>query len=320
MIFNLNALGDFLHILEDDWKRYKTAKAEKELKLMEENAKTGRFIGLMFASFMYTAGLFFNTFIPIATMRAINRNYQTETLRQSNDNITHVLPIPAKVLIYTVHSSVMTSSSPKYELLFLAQYFFAFLRYTIMVGICSIMAAYVLHVCGQLDIVIMLLNQYIDNTNTDKTIHLDCTQRKKLSIIVTCHARALRLAARIEKTFNFMNLVDFIGCTFQICFTGFLLVMTLGGKPLIWVTWALLLISFVFNIFIICHIGEYLTQKCQEIGEIAYSIKWYDFSSKRAMNLMNIMIISSSYPTRLTAGKMVYLTMTTFSQVLSKDY
>lgn len=74
------------------------------------------------------------------------------------------------------------------------------------------------------------------------------------------------------------------------------------------------LASIVFNIFIFCYIGDLLKERCQKVGTACYAIEWYRMSSKKAIDLI-IPIMISRYPATLTAGKMMTMTLMTFSDV-----
>lgn len=73
-------------------------------------------------------------------------------------------------------------------------------------------------------------------------------------------------------------------------------------------------VSITFNIYIFCHIGEQLVDRCQKIGTMCYMIEWYRLPRDKARNLI-FPIIMSNYPVELTAGKMLTMTMSSFSNV-----
>jgi len=75
-------------------------------------------------------------------------------------------------------------------------------------------------------------------------------------------------------------------------------------------------VSLTFNIYIFCYIGEQLVDRCQKIGTTCYMIEWYRLPYHKMRSLM-LPIIMSSYPIELTAGKMLKLTMSSFSSVSS---
>lgn len=73
-------------------------------------------------------------------------------------------------------------------------------------------------------------------------------------------------------------------------------------------------VSITFNIYIFCYIGEQLVDRCQKIGTKCYMIEWYRLPQNKARDLIFPMIMSN-YPVELTAGKMVTMTISSFSDV-----
>ncbi|XP_076642163.1 uncharacterized protein LOC143352972 isoform X5 [Halictus rubicundus] len=80
------------------------------------------------------------------------------------------------------------------------------------------------------------------------------------------------------------------------------------------VTYVLILVSFGFNIFIFCYIGELIAEQCSRVGEVAYMIDWYNLQGKKKQCLIMIIAMSNS-SSKLTAGGMVELSLSTFGDV-----
>lgn len=78
--------------------------------------------------------------------------------------------------------------------------------------------------------------------------------------------------------------------------------------------YAIGLVSVIFNVFMFCYIGDLLKERCQEVGTACYSIEWYRMPPKIAIKLM-MPITMSRYPVALTAGKLMTMSITTFSDV-----
>lgn len=74
------------------------------------------------------------------------------------------------------------------------------------------------------------------------------------------------------------------------------------------------LASIIFNVFMFCYIGDLLKERCQKVGTTCYTIEWYRMPPKKAIELI-MPIVMSRYPATLTAGKMMTMTLTTFSDV-----
>ncbi|XP_067204357.1 uncharacterized protein, partial [Linepithema humile] len=82
------------------------------------------------------------------------------------------------------------------------------------------------------------------------------------------------------------------------------------------------LLSFVFNIFMFCYIGEQLTEQvlifqlliAEKIGHPSYKIEWYHLREKIALDL-TLMISMSHHPIKITAGKLINLSFSSFGNV-----
>ena len=72
--------------------------------------------------------------------------------------------------------------------------------------------------------------------------------------------------------------------------------------------------NIALSTFLICYIGEVLTEKCKEIGNMVYMTNWYRLSDKDILNLIMI-ITRSSVEYKMTAGKIIDMSVITFGNV-----
>ncbi|XP_020295543.1 odorant receptor 83a-like [Pseudomyrmex gracilis] len=73
-------------------------------------------------------------------------------------------------------------------------------------------------------------------------------------------------------------------------------------------------LSMSFNVFIFCYIGETLTEQCKTVGDVAYMTDWYKLPRKTALYFI-LIIMRSSKIIKMTAGKIVQLSIATFGDV-----
>ncbi|XP_011308553.1 uncharacterized protein [Fopius arisanus] len=210
MIIRREKIRGCLHHIEIDWRRVESL---EDREIMVKNAKIGRFITSLCATFMYSGGFFYRTILPFALPRKL-----------LPDNTT-MRPLP-----YPVYRPLFNSqNTPVYEIVFTTQWFGGFVIYTITVAACSLAAVLTLHACGQLKIVMSRLNDFVENSvGTDKTL------TSKLGEIVDLHFRALQFAVKIEGLLNEICFVEFIGCTMNICFLGYYLITELEQGEKSW--------------------------------------------------------------------------------------
>ena len=111
------------------------------------------------------------------------------------------------------------------------------------------------------------------------------------------------------------------------------------------ITYMSLMMSFTFNIFIFCYIGELvaeqvlandtlrnlsrrkfqqerikmnnISKQCSKVGEMTYMIDWYRLTGRKKLGCILIIAMSNS-STKFTAGNMVELSINTFSDVSIK--
>ncbi|XP_012063215.1 PREDICTED: odorant receptor 13a-like [Atta cephalotes] len=194
---------------------------KSDRELMLKYATTGRNLTIIGVCFMYTAGIIYHLILPFCVEHKIDN----QTIRP---------------LVYPIYT-----------------------------GACGLAALFVTHACGQIQVIMSRLENLLNDENSN--IH------QQIAIIVKDHVR-------IDwKHDNKISLA----------------------------TYFLLFISFCFNVYILCYIGELLMEKSIEIGSMCYMINWYQLSPRSVRSLI-LIIAMSSHPIKLTAGRMANLSLTTF--------
>ncbi|KAF7993062.1 hypothetical protein HCN44_005843 [Aphidius gifuensis] len=258
-----------------DWKQVKLIDDEN---IMLENAGKSRFITIICAGFMYGGGFFYHTIMPFAVGSFVTADNKT-----------------IKPLTYPVYDPLFSAhETPNYQIVFTLQWFSGFFMCSITVGACSLAAVFAFHACGQLKIVISHLDNFIDRNH-----NFDDVLKNKMAVIIERHLRILGFILQVERLLNEINLIEFLGCTFIICMA----------------VYYFLIVSFTFNIFIFCYIGEMLTQQGKRVGAAVYNnVNWYELTTKNSRGLILIAAMSN-YPCSLSAGKMVNLSYASFACV-----
>ncbi|XP_017795940.1 PREDICTED: uncharacterized protein LOC108577312 [Habropoda laboriosa] len=203
-----------------------------------------------------------------------------------------------------------TQTSPTYEIVFFFHCFAAMIMYNVTTAAYSLAAIFVTHICGQIQIQMARLEDLVERTG-EKDDGPD-----PLVVIVRDHVKVLRFAKNVEETLRDFCLVEIFESTLILCLLEYYcLVEWQNSDTIAMLTFFTLLTSFTFNIFIFCYIGEILSEQCSQIGSASYEIDWYNLPAKRAYDLILLSVISQ-YPPKLTAGKIIDLSLNTFSSVV----
>ncbi|XP_017878907.2 uncharacterized protein LOC108624258 [Ceratina calcarata] len=289
-----------LGMMRDDWARIYLQQNQEEKETMRENARFGRSLAVFCAVFMYSGGFFYTTVMPLCTKRT--EIIDNETVRSQAFPIYRGLLDPR--------------TSPSFEIVQLMQCLSGFVIYSVTVGACGLAAVFVMHVCGQFKIIEIKLNKLVDRTIVEKQRD---THGDRLGDIVEYHIQILGFISQIEELLNEICFVEFVGCSMNICFLGYyLLTEWEQNEPIGTLTYCTLLISFTFNIFILCYIGEILSEQCKELSLSAYMIDWYRIPGKQALGLILLFAMSNS-TMKLTAGKLVELSLGNFCDMLKSS-
>ncbi|XP_019883389.1 uncharacterized protein LOC109610070 [Camponotus floridanus] len=275
----------------DDWR---CGIIVEDRNIMLANAKVGRRFGIVSVAFMFSGGMLYGM-LPMVLPNMVNANNVTVRLH----------PSPCEFLVFD------SKTSPAYEIVYFLQLLSGCTAYSAFCGICSLMAHFVTHVCGQCDVLMAIFEETVDGGK-----HNDGSIENRIATAVTRHLHLLRLVSNISNLFTEICLVEFVNASCSICLICYYIVTDLNNNESFIQIFMYLfaLASIVFNIFIFCYIGDLLKERCQKVGTACYAIEWYRMSSKKAIDLI-IPIMISRYPATLTAGKMMTMTLMTFSDV-----
>ncbi|XP_076177143.1 odorant receptor 26 [Ptiloglossa arizonensis] len=279
--------------INEDWK---VVKGPRDRELMLRNAKVGRFIACIAALCMNLGVFSYN----------ILTGFRKTVFHIGNESYSmYRLPCP----FYTKLMDVRFS--PINEIVFGIQMFSGFIVNCVTVGACGLGAVLATHACGQLNVVMSQLDNMVDKKGEQTSA------RDKFGFVVEHHLRALSLVSHTEKVMNLVCLVELVGCTLNLCMLEYYF-LTEKSKETI-ATYAILYASMTFNIFIFCYIGERITEQCKKVGKIAYMTDWYRLPHKTAAGLI-LVISRSSLVTKITAGKLVNISIATFGDVFKTSF
>nr|XP_012135245.1 PREDICTED: odorant receptor 4-like [Megachile rotundata] len=284
--------------MKSDWM---TVTRLKDLQVMLKYSKLGRYVVVFCAAFMQGGVLCF------CALRA----FTVETVLIGNDTKNvHLVPCtPSKKVI-------SFDTSPTNEIFIALQFLSGFIVNSTAAGAFSFAAVSAAHAYGQLNVLTDWIKELLNRTGKfDRKI-----DSNKIGIIVNNHLRILTFIANIEDIMNKICLMELFKCTVCICTLEYHILMEWANHDYQSVTsFFLVLCSMSFNMFIVCYIGEKLSEQCKSIGETVYMTNWYYLPNKDILDL--IMIISRSHMmTKITAGKVVPMSFDTFASVIKTGF
>ncbi|CAK9804302.1 Odorant receptor 4 [Anthophora quadrimaculata] len=276
--------------VQSDWKQVEPC---KDREMMLKYGRMGRNLTIICALFMYTGGTIYHTILQFATETFVGEHNRT-----------------IKPLVYPTYSALFdVQTSPTYELVYLVHCMCGYVIYSITAGACGLAALFATHACGQIDIVMSRLGDLVNGKESSDL-------NKRLIKIVEHHLRILRFSATVQTVLQEVCFVEFVGSTFIICLLEYYCITDWeSGNTIGLTTYTMLLISFTFNIFILCYIGELLVEKSSKVGLSCFTINWYHLPTNTIHGLILIIAMSNS-PVKISAGKVVDLSLSTFGNVL----
>ncbi|XP_018343958.1 PREDICTED: odorant receptor 43a-like [Trachymyrmex septentrionalis] len=290
LVIHRKSIRQCINVLSTDWR---AVHQQDYRKIMIKNVAKSHVLSKFCILFMYSGGLCFHTVMPFLTHTTIDE--QNVTVKP--------IPYPGFDIIFDLHFT------PAYVFVFCAQWFSGTVLFNITTAVCCLAAMFVAHVCGQIEIVMARIENLIKNVQNSR-------MKEHIAIIVKHHMQFCRFSVSIDNILREICLVEIVGATLNICLLEYYSIMEWNNSNNIAIlTYFFLLISFVFNVFTFCYIGEQLTNQCSKVGFASYKIEWYHLPGKTALDLTLINSISQ-HPIKITAGKIINLSFSSFCSVL----
>ncbi|XP_043517100.1 uncharacterized protein LOC122532410 isoform X6 [Frieseomelitta varia] len=278
--------------IEEVYTDWKQVELQTDRTLMLKYGKIGRNLTIYCALFAYCGNIFYVTILQYAIGSQID-----------DDNRT------IRILMYPMYSGLLdVQKSPIYEIVYVLQCIATLILNTMTAGCCGLAALFATHACGQIDVIMSQLDDLVDG----KFFNKEYNSNNRLTEIVQHHIRILKFSATVETVLQEVCFFEFIGSTFVICFLEYYCITDWQQNNKFGVlTYAAILISVTFNLFLLCYIGDLLIEKSANIGVSCCMIDWYRLPSKTTQGVILIIAMSNS-PMKFTAGRIVYISLATF--------
>ncbi|XP_033302048.1 odorant receptor 49a-like [Bombus bifarius] len=278
-------------------KNWKMLQDKDHRAIMVRYVTMGRNLITLCAAFMYTGGLSYHTIMPLLSKKKINENI---TIRP--------LTYPGYEAFFDIQES------PTYEIVYCMHCVYVLVTGNITMAAYSLTAIFTTHACGQIKIQTLRLENLRKNGKA-----LENGIEDHLAVIVSEHVEILRFTKNIETALQGLFLIEVMLSTLLICLLEYYCMMEWETSDSVAIsTYIILLTSFTFNILIYCYVGELLLGQGSEIATALYDIEWYNLPGRKARDIVLVLAISK-YPLKLTAGKILVLSMNTFGVVLKSS-
>ncbi|KAL6259092.1 hypothetical protein P5V15_009014 [Pogonomyrmex californicus] len=165
-------ISECIREIRMDWDRV-ALNYVKDREIMLDKAKFGRWLSSISALFMYSAGIFFTTVMPICAKRT--EIIDNETVRSLSFPIYRGLFDPR--------------NTPSFEIAQFMQAVAGYVIYTITVSVCSLAALFAMHACGQFRILMLKMEDFADGKERKSA---NAMHEGRLGDIVKCHIKILR--------------------------------------------------------------------------------------------------------------------------------
>ncbi|XP_024220341.1 odorant receptor 4-like [Bombus impatiens] len=291
LLCRANEIQNGLNVIKQDWI---TATEENRL-IFRSKAKIARRVVLTVAITMYGGGLCYRTVLPLLKGTIVTPG-----------NVTiRPLPCPSYFVILD------EQKSPNYEILFVLQVMAGFVIYAVISGSCGLSALFVLHACSMLSILVDKMKALVDTRDMSDTM-----VQRRIMDIVEHQTKIKGFLKNIETITQYVCLSEMICGTSLVCLVGYYIVMEWENNNATAVLiYSTIQISCTFSVFILCYIGQLLVDENRIVGQASYMINWYYLSRKHMRSLI-LIIAMSNYPMKLMAGKMVEMSLATFTDVM----
>ncbi|XP_025158233.1 uncharacterized protein LOC105188557 [Harpegnathos saltator] len=308
-----------LRHVKDDWKFVTWSNARE---IMIEKAKIGRNVFAVSCIVIYGASLLFHT-LPLTSRRMLG-------------NVTF------RPLAYAGYYIVFDEQrTPAYEIMFLLQLFSGFVMYSVTTVLYGLIGLLVMHACAQMKILMMLMEELVsEQICTEENVN------EKLSMVVEHQIRIRNFLYLVEDTMRYSSLFEILGSTLMLCLVGYCILIVgstfrschgeefyyqqsvrntiveyilnsqewRDGNAANTCTFFIVLIADAINIFLLCYVGEHITEASEEVAWKTHMLGWYHLPPRKTRDIILIIIISH-IPLKITAGKFIVLSFKTYGDV-----
>ncbi|NP_001229890.1 odorant receptor 10 [Apis mellifera] len=288
LLRQMKLIDKLLDEIKKDW----SIATEENRRIFSRTASVEHKLTSIIAITIYSGGFFYRMILPFSKNKIVSNNM---TIR--------LLPCPG------YFGSLDEQVSPNYEIIFILQVFGGFVIYTAVCSTKSICLMLCMHMCGLLRI---LTNKVMELTNDND----ERVVQEKIVHIVEYQMKIKEFLKQIDQFVPTIYLFEVFIQVLIMCIIGYCIIMEWkesNGMGLI--TYVIVQMTCLIGSFSVCYVGQLLIDESENIRQAFIALKWYQLPVKKSRSLI-LLIIISNYPIKVTAGKIIDLSLVTFITII----
>uniref|UniRef100_A0ABD2XAW4 Odorant receptor n=1 Tax=Trichogramma kaykai TaxID=54128 RepID=A0ABD2XAW4_9HYME len=274
--------------MAEDWRNVKDP---LERSMMLDYTRRARNMTKFCLALTFSGGMRYSTFVPLSKSPNVV------------DNVTlHTLAYPGNYIFFNPRTR------PAYDNVFALHCLGSIVKFTTSCGVCGIFIWFVMHISSRVDVLGTTIERAVDRLDN-----------RMLKRIVDDQLQLYGLAIELGDIFNELSFVELMGNTILICLVGYYLISAfVQHNYTVAYNLIITLLTMTYNIFVLCYYGQILMDKFEELGRSVYMSNWYKLSGSRARSVV-LVLGWTNRPFRLTAGKLITLSIESFAKVVELD-
>ncbi|KAM0732227.1 Odorant receptor 9a [Formica fusca] len=298
LLCNIEKIKILLTHIQRDWQLW-TIKSE--FKILHKFAETGRSITIGYASGMYAFGSLFPimAIIPKIIDENVASNYSTRPVG------------------FPYHVEYFVDLDKYYYPVLIHNYLATAIRLTAIVASDTCVAILVQHCCALFSIVRYRLEHIRKSVEQDKELAMLEEDDKIYKNFVYCirkHEDGLQFAGLLETVYSKAFFIE-VGLIIGVMSLSAVQATNDTLTPQIAIRHGGYIIAQLLHLFTVCWLGQQIIDHSDRVYTSIYRGEWYETSSK-SRKLLNMIMLRSISPCTLTAGKIMILSLPSFSAVV----
>ncbi|XP_011688793.1 PREDICTED: odorant receptor 4-like [Wasmannia auropunctata] len=226
-------------------------------------------------------------------------------------DVTNTTELP---FITTIEIPFDINTQRTYKCIVMTEFFCLFMWTWSSGAMNSLLLILTFHVTGQINIVRCWLTQLAPSKVDSKNDSIAIAMAK----IIQKHKKIIHLSENIESLFTNIALMLFVSNSILICLIAFQVVTAIGSVNATEQIVKSVFFYVITNLeaYMFCYAGEHVKNKSQEISFAAYDSAWYNMKVNDSRALLFIILRSQKQLT-FTAGKMMELSLRTFTSIMN---